>query len=154
MRRDFKEFKDFIKEKKVAVVGIGVSNIPLIKFLVKLGANVTAFDKKNEEALGEISEEFKSIGVKLVLGEGYLEKLNGFEVVFKTPSMRIDSEALVRVKNEGAYITSEMEEFVRYCKGKIYAITGSDGKTTTTTIISKLLMEEGYKTWELHYLLK
>ena len=147
MRRDFKEFKDFIKEKKVAVVGIGVSNIPLIKFLVKLGANVTAFDKKNEEALGEISEEFKSIGVKLVLGKGYLEKLNGFEVVFKTPSMRIDSEALVRVKNEGAYITSEMEEFVRYCKGKIYAITGSDGKTTTTTIISKLLMEEGYKTW-------
>ena len=109
MRRDFKEFKDFIKEKKVAVVGIGVSNIPLIKFLVKLGANVTAFDKKNEEALGEISEEFKSIGVKLVLGKGYLEKLNGFEVVFKTPSMRIDSEALVRVKNEGAYITSEIK---------------------------------------------
>ncbi|WP_294353395.1 UDP-N-acetylmuramoyl-L-alanine--D-glutamate ligase [uncultured Clostridium sp.] len=147
MRRDFKEFKDFIKEKKVAVVGIGVSNIPLIKFLVKLGANVTAFDKKSEGALGGISEEFKSMGVKLVLGEGYLEKLTGFEVVFKTPSMRIDSEALVRVKNEGAYITSEMEEFVKYCRGKIYAITGSDGKTTTTTIISKLLMQEGYKTW-------
>ena len=61
--------------------------------------------------------------------------------------MRIDSEALVKAKSEGAYITSEMEEFVRYCKGKIYAVTGSDGKTTTTTIISKLLMEEGYKTW-------
>ena len=79
--------------------------------------------------------------------KGYLDRLTGFEVVFKTPSMRIDSEALVRCKNQGAYITSEMEEFVRYCKGKVYGVTGSDGKTTTTTIVSKLLSQEGYKTW-------
>lgn len=145
--KDFNEFKKFINGKKVAVVGIGVSNIPLINFLVKLGANVTAFDMKNEEALGEIAADFKKKDVKLELGEGYLDKLTGFEVVFKTPSMRIDCDALVRVKNEGAYITSEMEEFVRYCKGKIYGITGSDGKTTTTTIVSKLLEAQGYKTW-------
>ena len=131
MKKDFKEFKEFIKGKNVAVVGIGVSNIPLIRFLVKLGAKVTAFDKKTREELGE----------------EYLDRLTGFKVVFKTPSMRIDSEALVRVKNEGAYITSEMEEFVRYCKGKTFGVTGSDGKTTTTTIISKLLEEAGYKTW-------
>ncbi|MEN8079381.1 UDP-N-acetylmuramoyl-L-alanine--D-glutamate ligase [Clostridioides difficile] len=145
--KDFNEFKKFINGKKVAVVGIGVSNIPLINFLVKLGADVTAFDMKNEEALGEIAADFKKKDVKLELGEGYLDKLTGFEVVFKTPSMRIDCDALVRVKNEGAYITSEMEEFVRYCKGKIYGITGSDGKTTTTTIVSKLLEAQGYKTW-------
>lgn len=145
--REFKEFKDFINGKNVAVVGIGVSNIPLINFLVKLGAKVTAFDMKKENELGKIASEFKSKGVKLELGEGYLDKLTGFEVVFKTPSMRIDCEALVRAKNEGAYITSEMEEFVKYCKGKIYGITGSDGKTTTTTIISKLLEAQGYKTW-------
>ena len=145
--KNFKEFKDFINSKNVAVVGIGVSNIPLINFLVKLGAKVTAFDMKEEKELGKIAEEFKEKGVKLELGNGYLEKLTGFDVVFKTPSMRIDSDALVRAKNEGAYITSEMEEFVRYCKGKIYGITGSDGKTTTTTIISKLLEEQGYKTW-------
>ena len=147
MKKDFNEFKTFIKGKKVAVVGIGVSNIPLINFLYKLGANVTAFDMKTESELGEVAQDFKKKGIELVLGEGYLNKLIGFEVVFKTPSMRIDSEALVRAKEEGAYITSEMEEFVRYCKGKIYAVTGSDGKTTTTTIISKLLIEEGYKTW-------
>lgn len=147
MKKDFNEFKTFIKGKKVAVVGIGVSNIPLINFLYKLGANVTAFDMKTESELGEVAQDFKKKGIELVLGEGYLNKLTGFEVVFKTPSMRIDSEALVRAKEEGAYITSEMEEFVRYCKGKIYAVTGSDGKTTTTTIISKLLIEEGYKTW-------
>ena len=145
--REFKEFKSFINGKNVAVVGIGVSNIPLINFLVRLGAEVTAFDMKEENELGKIASEFKSKGVKLELGKGYLEKLTGFEVVFKTPSMRIDCEALVRAKNEGAYITSEMEEFVKYCKGKIYGVTGSDGKTTTTTIISKLLEAQGYKTW-------
>lgn len=147
MRKDFKEFKDFIRDKKVAVVGIGVSNIPLINFLVKLDAKVTAFDIKTEDKLGIIAEEFKNKGVKLSLGENYLDNLSGFDVVFKTPSMRIDCDALVRAKEEGAYITSEMEEFVRYCKGKIYGVTGSDGKTTTTTIISKLLEKQGYKTW-------
>ncbi|MBU3109853.1 UDP-N-acetylmuramoyl-L-alanine--D-glutamate ligase [Clostridium gasigenes] len=147
MKKNFNEFKEFIKNKNVAVVGIGVSNIPLINFLVKLGAKVTAFDKKTEEKLGAVGEEFKAIGVKLELGEDYLNNLTGFEVVFKTPSMRIDCDALVKVKEEGAYITSEMEEFVRYCKGKVYGVTGSDGKTTTTTIISKLLITQGYKTW-------
>lgn len=147
MKKQFNEFKDFIKGQKVAVVGIGVSNIPLIRFLVKLGAVVTAFDKKNREELGDIAKEFDELSVTLELGEGYLDRLTGFDVVFKTPSMRIDCDALVKVKSEGAYITSEMEEFVRYCKGKVYGITGSDGKTTTTTIISKLLEEAGYKTW-------
>lgn len=147
MKKDFSEFKAFIKDKNVAVVGIGVSNIPLINFLVKLGAKVTAFDIKEEKELGDIVSGFNNKGVNLVLGKGYLDKLTGFEVVFKTPSMRIDSEALLRAKDEGAYITSEMEEFVRYCRGKIFAVTGSDGKTTTTTIISKLLMKQGYKTW-------
>ena len=147
MKKDFEDFKKYIKDKKVAVVGIGVSNIPLIEFLLKLGAKVTAFDKKTEKELGDIFKQFTKAGVVFSLGEDYLNNLTGFDVVFKTPSMRIDSEALVRAKNEGAYITSEMEEFIRYCKGKIYAVTGSDGKTTTTTIISKLLKEQGYKTW-------
>ena len=147
MKKDFKEFKDFIKGKKVAVVGMGVSNIPIINFLVKLGANVTGFDMREADDFGDLIADFKSKGVKLELGENYLDRLTGFEVVFKTPSMRIDCDALVRVKDEGAYITSEIEAFVRYAKGKVFAITGSDGKTTTTTIISELLKAEGYKTW-------
>ena len=147
MKKDFQEFKDYIKGKKVAVVGVGVSNIPLIEFLIELGATVTAFDKNTEEKLGNVVANYKAKGVEFQLGNGYLDKLTGFDVIFKTPSMRIDNEALIKAKAEGAYITSEMEEFVKYCKGKIYAITGSDGKTTTTTIISKLLEEQGYKTW-------
>ena len=147
MREDFSKFKEFIKDKNVAVVGIGVSNVPLIRFLVSLGAKVSAFDRKTREALGKIGDEFEGLGVQLILGEGYLERLTGFEVIFKTPSMRIDCDALVKAKAEGAYITSEMEEFIRYCKGTIFAVTGSDGKTTSPTLIYNMLKEEGYKTY-------
>jgi UDP-N-acetylmuramoylalanine--D-glutamate ligase len=147
MKSNFREFKEFINEKKTAVVGIGVSNIPLINFLLQLGAKVTAFDKKSMEELGEVGKDFIKKGVKLSLGENYLENLKGFDVVFKTPSMRIDSSALQAAKDEGAYITSEMEEFMRYCPAKIYGVTGSDGKTTTTSIIYNLLKEAGFNTW-------
>ncbi|KOR24698.1 UDP-N-acetylmuramoyl-L-alanine--D-glutamate ligase [Clostridium sp. L74] len=147
MKSDFSKFKDYIKYKKVAVVGIGVSNRPLIKFLVKLGAEVTAFDKKHREKLGSISSELEGIGVNLVLGEDYLDKLDGYDVIFKTPSMRIDRPEFVKAKEAGAYITSEMEEFIKYCPAKIFGITGSDGKTTTTTLIYEILRKEGYKTW-------
>jgi UDP-N-acetylmuramoylalanine--D-glutamate ligase len=147
MKKSFQEFKDFIKDKNTAVVGIGVSNIPLIRFLLDLGARVSAFDKKSEEQLGEIGAEFKAKGVKLVLGDNYLDNLTGYEVIFKTPSMRIDSPFLERAKAEKAYITSEMEEFVKYCPAKMFGVTGSDGKTTTTSLMYNILKEEGYKTW-------
>ncbi|MEK6264984.1 MAG: UDP-N-acetylmuramoyl-L-alanine--D-glutamate ligase [Clostridium sp.] len=147
MEKKFSEFKRLIKGKKVGVVGIGVSNIPLIHFLVKLGAVVTAFDKKTYSLLGEEALKFEENGVKLVLGEDYLEDLTGFDVIFKTPSMRIDDPAFLEAKKEGTYITSEMEEFIKYCPAKTFGVTGSDGKTTTTTIIYNILKKEGYKTW-------
>jgi len=148
MNKNFNEFKKFISGKKTAVVGMGISNRPLIHFLVSLGAKVTGFDKKEKEKLGaDVVDEFEKIGVNLELGGNYLDELTGFDVVFKTPSMRIDSEALVNVKNEGAYITSEMEEFIKYCPAKIFGVTGSDGKTTTTTLIYNMLKTEGYTTW-------
>lgn len=147
MKKNFSEFKEFIKDKKTAVVGIGVSNIPLVRFLLYLGAKVSAFDRKSEEQLGDIAKEFKEKGVNLVLGENYLDNLRGFEVIFKTPSMRIDSPYLRKAQEKGAYITSEMEEFVRYCPARMYGVTGSDGKTTTTSLIYNILKEEGYKTW-------
>jgi UDP-N-acetylmuramoylalanine--D-glutamate ligase len=147
MKKDFFDFKDFIKGKNTAVVGIGISNTPLINFLLELGAKVSAFDKKSKDQLGDAAKEFEQKGVKLVLGEKYMDGLKGFDVIFKTPSMRIDSPALVVAKNDGAYITSEMEEFIKYCPAKIYGITGSDGKTTTTTLVYNILKRHGYKTW-------
>lgn len=145
MKSDFNEFKNFIKGKNTAVVGIGVSNTPLIYYLLKLGAKVSAFDKKTEGQLGDVCSYLKSMGVKLILGDNYLDNLVKFDVIFKTPSMRNDSFALINAKNNGAYITSEMEEFIRYCPAKIFGVTGSDGKTTTTTLIYNMLKEEGYK---------
>ncbi|AJA49764.1 UDP-N-acetylmuramoylalanine--D-glutamate ligase [Clostridium pasteurianum DSM 525 = ATCC 6013] len=147
MSRNFDDFKKFINNKKTAVVGIGISNRPLINFLLELGAEVTAFDKKTKDEIGDAVNEFTQRGVKLVLGKNYLDFLEGYKVIFKTPSMRIDSPALVKAKKSGAYITSEMEEFVKYCPAKIIGVTGSDGKTTTTTLIYNILKEEGYKTW-------
>jgi UDP-N-acetylmuramoylalanine--D-glutamate ligase len=147
MKRDFSEFKHFIKGKKTAVVGLGVSNRPLIDFLLNLGAEVSGFDKKSEDKFSDIAAELKGKGVKLLLGDNYLNNLVGYDVVFKTPSMRIDCEALKKAAKKGAYITSEMEEFVRYCPAKIFGITGSDGKTTTTSLIYNMLKSQGYKTW-------
>ncbi|WP_315122360.1 UDP-N-acetylmuramoyl-L-alanine--D-glutamate ligase [uncultured Clostridium sp.] len=147
MKKSFSEFKEYIKNKKTAVLGMGVSNRPLIDLLIKLEANVTAFDKKTAEQLGSVTSELEKKGVSLVLGEDYLEKLDGYDVIFKTPSVRNDIPALLRAKEKGAYITSEMEEFIRYCPAKIYGITGSDGKTTTTTLVYNMLKEEGYNTW-------
>ncbi|SHI13428.1 UDP-N-acetylmuramoylalanine--D-glutamate ligase [Clostridium collagenovorans DSM 3089] len=148
MKRDFNEFKEFIKNKKVAVVGIGVSNIPLINYLVNLGAKVTALDKKTIDKLDKsVVEDFNSKNVQLILGESYLDDLTGFDVVFKTPSMRIDNPAFVKAKESGAIITSEMEEFVKYCPATTLGITGSDGKTTTTSLVYEILKTDGYKTW-------
>jgi len=147
MKKNFSEFKEFINGKKVGVVGIGVSNIPLIHFLLELKAVVTAFDKKTYSLLGEVAKEFEKDGVTLVLGENYLDDLTGFDVIFKTPSIRIDNPALLKAKEKGTYITSEMDEFIKYCPAKIFGVTGSDGKTTTTTIIYNILKKEGYKTW-------
>ncbi|MHC1719465.1 MAG: UDP-N-acetylmuramoyl-L-alanine--D-glutamate ligase [Clostridiaceae bacterium] len=147
MKRDFKEFKSFIKGKKTAVVGLGVSNRPLIDFLINLGAEVSGFDKKNENQFQDVADELKSKGVTLMLGDNYLANLAGYDVVFKTPSMRIDCDAFRKVAAEGAYITSEMEEFVRYCPARIFGVTGSDGKTTTTSLIYSMLKAEGYRTW-------
>lgn len=147
MKNNFNEFRKFIKDKRTAVVGIGISNKPLINFLSLMGARVSAFDKKSEEQLGDTAKELKEDGIELVLGDNYLDNLKNYDVIFKTPSMRPDIDALLEAKKHGAYITSEMEEFVRYCPAKVYGITGSDGKTTTTTLIYNMLKEEGYNTW-------
>ena len=137
------KFKEYIKGKKVSVIGIGISNRPLIKYLVSLGAVVTAYDKKTKEMLGDIAQELESMGVVLSLGDNYLDNLSG-DVIFKTPGMRYDNPNLLKARENGSIITSEMEVFFEICPAGIIAITGSDGKTTTTTLIHTMLKEAGY----------
>lgn len=139
------DYKKFIKGKSVSVIGIGVSNVPLIRFLTDAGAVVTAHDKKNREQLGEAYDELVDLGTMLVLGEGYLKNIpESTEVIFKTPGLRIDVPELVQAAEKGITITSEMELFFELCPGQIIAITGSDGKTTTTTLIGEMLKNAGY----------
>ena len=137
------EYLTSLKNKRVAVIGIGVSNTPLIRMLLSAGINVTACDKNSRDGLGEISEELERLGTHLQLGENYLAGLDQ-DVIFRTPGLRPDVPALEAARERGAEITSEMEVFFRVCPCKIIAVTGSDGKTTTTTIISELLKAAGY----------
>ena len=145
MNNDLQEFKEYIKGKYVAIIGMGVSNTPLIRYLMDLDANITVFDKKTEEELdSSLCEEYALQGVKFSLGENYLDNLNGYDIIFRSPSMRPDHPALERELNRGAILTSEIEMLVDLCPGKIIGVTGSDGKTTTTTLIYMFLKQEGY----------
>ena len=136
------EFKKYIKGRKVAFIGIGVSNIPAIKYINRLGAKVTAFDKRNPTDLGDICIELESLGVGLSLGDDYLESLDGFEVIFRSPSVRPDLPEIEKQLDKGAVLTSEIEMVMEMCPGKIIGITGSGGKTTTTTLIGEMLNKQ------------
>ena len=139
------EYKKSLVGKKISVIGVGVSNVPLIRFLLEGGAKVTAHDKKDKEALGDIYNELASLGVEFVLGEEYLSDIpEDTEIIFKTPGLRPDVPQLLAAKAKGAILTSEMELFFELCPCKIIAVTGSDGKTTTTTLIGEMLKKEGY----------
>lgn len=140
------EFKEYVNGKKITVIGIGVSNIPLIKYLIKNGADVKACDKRSAGDLGEVYNELKAMGAKFSLGENYLDDIMG-DMIFKTPGMRFDVKELVSAREQGAWVTSEMEVFFDVCPSKIIAVTGSDGKTTTTTLINEMMSAQGYKTW-------
>lgn len=144
---NFNEFKSSLIDSKIAVIGAGVSNIPLIKYLLNLGCNITLFDKK---MLDEMSDEVKNLieynKLSISLGEDYLKELVGFDIIFRSPSMLPTNSYLVAEKNRGAIVTTEIEQVIKYSKGKTIGITGSKGKTTTTTITNEILTKMGYKT--------
>ncbi len=140
------EYLQGVKGRRVTVIGIGVSNRPLLRMLAGAGAIVTARDKKTEEQLGEIAGELRAMGIRLVLGEHYLDETEG-EIVFRTPGLRPDHPTLEAARKRGAVVTSEMEVFFDVCPCTMIAVTGSDGKTTTTTLISEMLRTAGKKVW-------
>ncbi|HOM01269.1 MAG TPA: UDP-N-acetylmuramoyl-L-alanine--D-glutamate ligase [Acetivibrio sp.] len=147
MNSKLNDFKSKIKNKKVAVLGIGISHTPLISYLYNLGADITAFDKSDKTKLEPLLEQFKGMDIKYSLGEGYLDNLKGFDILFRTPGMRYDIPQILAAKEEGTVVTSEMEVFFELCPAQIFAVTGSDGKTTTTTLIYNMLKEQGYNCW-------
>ena len=142
----FDSYFTSLKDKKIAVLGLGVSNRPLVRLLLEFGCDVTGCDRTGREKLDAEALELEKQGCKLSLGDGYLEGIAA-DVVFRTPGMHPNNPALVTLRENGAEITSEMEVFFEVCPCRILAVTGSDGKTTTTTLISEMLKAQGKNVW-------
>jgi len=139
----FKDYLNGLIGKRVVVIGAGVSNTPLIEALLSAGVDTTVCDKRSQGEMGALAERFAHLGAKLRLGDDYLEGLSA-DVIFRTPGlMPFLPEIAAAVKN-GAVLTSEMEAFFEVCPCLKIGITGSDGKTTTTSIIAELLRNEGF----------
>ena len=138
LRTYFERFRG----KKILVLGLGVSNRPLVRLLLQFGLDVTACDRTPREKLEEEVLELERSGANLKLGDTYLDDLSA-DVVFRTPGMLPTRPEIRRLAEQGALITSEMEAFFEICPCTAIAVTGSDGKTTTTTLISEILKSAG-----------
>ncbi|WP_152392866.1 UDP-N-acetylmuramoyl-L-alanine--D-glutamate ligase [Paenibacillus guangzhouensis] len=136
----FESYTQSLAGRDVTVIGAGVSNSPLIRMLFSAGAHVTVRDRNSDLP----REEWDDLGVELRLGENYLDHVEG-DIVFRTPGMRPDHPALVLARAGGSRVTSEMEEFFALCPCPIFGVTGSDGKTTTTSLIAEILANGGHK---------
>jgi len=132
--------------KKIAVLGLGVSNRPLVRLLLRYGCTVTGCDRTPREKLDAEVLELERLGCSLRVGEDYLEGMTA-DIVFRTPGMHPENPALIALREKGAEVTSEMEVFFELCPCRTIAVTGSDGKTTTTTLISEFLKAAGKKVW-------
>lgn len=138
------EYVANIKDKRIAVIGIGVSNEPLIELLLNKGCHVTACDMHSMEEMGGEGKKLEAMGAELKLGPDYLEGLDQ-DIIFRTPGLMPFDPHLEAARARGSLVTSEMEVFMALCPCPMIAVTGSDGKTTTTTIISELLKTAGYR---------
>ncbi len=143
---DCKQFFDKLSGKKIAICGIGISNTPLILSFLSRGARVIACDRRSREQLGAIADELENAGAELKLGDGYLNNLE-VDIIFRTPGMSFYLPELEDARKKGIPVTSEMEVFFDLCPATVFAVTGSDGKTTTTTLIAKMLEAEGKKVY-------
>jgi len=140
-----KEFNRYLVGKKVAIIGLGVSNIPLIDYMHNLKADVTVFDsKKIDDIDKEIIDKVVNYGMSFSLGNNYLSKLHGFDIIFRSPSCLPTTPELVIEERRGAIITTEIGMVLKLSPCKVIGVTGSDGKTTTTTLISEILKKDGY----------
>ena len=141
------EYLESLRGKSIAVIGMGVSNTPMIRMFLRAGLKVTVCDKSPRERVEELAGELESLGAKLQLGSEYLSKLQRFDVIFRTPGLSPNTPELLQAVEKGSELTSEMELFFQLCPCRIIGVTGSDGKTTTTTLISEFLKEAGYNVY-------
>lgn len=142
------EFNDYIRFRKVAIIGLGVSNLPLMEYLYEKKANVTVFDERDIDSISkDIMGKITTYGFGFHFGEDALKHLKGFNVIFRSPSCLPTRKELVDEANNGAIVTTEVELLMKMCPCKILGVTGSDGKTTTTSLINAILKKAGYNTF-------
>lgn len=140
------KFNRELNNKKMAIIGLGTSNIPLIEYFINTKSIVSVFDNREIEKLDEkVVELIKKYNLKYYLGEGNLKHLVGFDYIFRSPSCRPDTPEIVEAVRNGAILTSEIEKVLELTPSTVIGITGSDGKTTTTTLTYELLKNNGYK---------
>ena len=145
MNEKLKSFNEYLKNKKIAIIGAGVSNIPLIEILKNKNYDITIFDKKELKDMEPNTKELiEKNNIKTSLGENYLEKLKNFDVIFRSPSFLPTNPYLKKEAERGALVTTEIEQVIKLSPSKIIGVTGSKGKTTTTTIIYEILKKLGY----------
>ena len=142
----FEEFFASLGGKRVAVLGLGVSNRPLVRLLLEFGCSVVGCDRTPREKLEEEVLELEKLGCKLHVGDRYLDGVEA-DVVFRTPGMHPGNPAIQALRQRGAQVTSEMEVFFEVAPCHLIAVTGSDGKTTTTTLIAEMLKAAGKTVW-------
>ena len=140
------QLQDLIQGKKVAFIGAGVSHKRCIEQFVELGAQVTLCDqKKSLEDFGAYADTLRRLHVRLSLGEHYTDGFAGQDIIMRTPGYEYYKPELQAALQAGTKVTSEVELFFELCPCEIVAVTGSDGKTTTTTLISKMFEAAGRK---------
>ena len=140
------QLQELIQGKKVAFIGAGVSHKRCIEQFVELGAQVTLCDqKKSLDDFGDYADTLRRLKVNLSLGEHYTDGFAGQDIIMRTPGYEYYKPELQAALKAGAMVTSEVELFFEFCPCEIVAVTGSDGKTTTTTLISKMFEAAGRK---------
>lgn len=139
-----KEFEDYIRFRKVAIIGLGVSNLPLLDYFHEKKANVTVFDQKEIEKIPkDIMDKITKYSMGMSFGQNYLSKLQNFNLIIRSPSILPTITELQKEQERGAIVTTEIELLMKMCPCKMIGITGSDGKTTTTTLISEIIKKSG-----------
>ena len=146
MRSPLETYFTGLQGKRIIVLGLGVSNRPLVRLMLRYGCTVIGCDRTPREKLDAEVLELEAMGCELRLGDSYLENLTG-DLVFRTPGMHPEKPELVALRDAGAEVTSEMEVFFTLCPCTTIAVTGSDGKTTTTTLIAEMLKAAGKTVW-------
>ena len=135
-----------LRGKKIAVLGLGVSNRPLVRLLLEYGCDVTGCDQTPRQQLDPEVLELEKMGCKLHVGDNDLAEVQA-QLVFRTPGMHPSNPAIQSLVSRGAQLTSEMEVFFEVCPCHLMAVTGSDGKTTTTSLIARMLEAAGKRVW-------